>query len=535
MSTLVHLTQTQHGKVYIVDAGPGDPGLVTLRAQRCLRQAHLVIVDGFVHPHILCELPPNAKILRVSRGAEEQQNSGQSAGKAGIPFGAEAGTVAISQVVGHLVAEARQGHVAVYLCGQGMLGFLERFDELETLRQAGVDYEIVPGVPAYFAAMANAEIPITSASGPPGIILVDQVLSDCAGNLSWAGKTLGAYPGTIVALVPSEEISRWASELLRGGRAPFSPAVLVSRPSRPDQEILQGPLSSLVNLPALKSLPSPVVFFGGDSVACAPCQAWWARRPLTGQRILVTRPEDQAHDFADLLMELGADVLTQPSIVIGDPPDWGPVDEAIDNLDRYHWVVFTSANGVRFFLGRLWTQGKDLRKLGPVKIAAIGPGTAEALRRHYLIADLVPAEFRAEALAEALVDNLRREPSRSRVLLVRANRGRPVLAEMLTSAGACVHQIAAYTSADVNEPLPEVMTALNSGAINWITVTSSSIARSLARMFGPQLSKARLASISPVTSAELRHLGFEPTVEAQVYTLGGLVEAILRYLEKNSP
>jgi uroporphyrinogen III methyltransferase/synthase len=219
---------------------------------------------------------------------------------------------------------------------------------------------------------------------------------------------------------------------------------------------------------------------------------------------------------------LGARVLVQPAIEVADPHDWQPVDLAMERLDEFNWVVFSSANGVRFFLQRLLDAGKDLRRLGQTRLAAIGPGTAEALTRYYLHADLQPREFRAEALA----DELAAAAPHARFLLVRASRGREVLAERLTAAGATVHQVVSYSSADVRHADVDNCRLLADGHVDWVTVTSSAIARSLAAMFGDNLHRTCLASISPVTSATLRELGYEPATEASVYTMPGVVQAI---------
>jgi uroporphyrinogen III methyltransferase/synthase len=257
-------------------------------------------------------------------------------------------------------------------------------------------------------------------------------------------------------------------------------------------------------------------------------------RPLSGIRVLVTRPRDQAQVISDLLLELGAEILIQPAIEISEPTDWSLVDEALENLPQYDWIVFSSANGVRALLDRLWRNRGDLRKLGGACLAAIGPGTAEELCRYRLRADLIPSEYRAEALAATLLQTAGlqeahlQEARPKRFLLVRASRGREVLADQLRVAGADVDQVVAYISTDVESPDPRIMTELVAGQIDWVTVTSSAIARSLARLFGENLRKTRLVSISPLTSAVLTEAGFEPAAEAREYTMDGVVKAIAR-------
>jgi uroporphyrinogen III methyltransferase/synthase len=246
--------------------------------------------------------------------------------------------------------------------------------------------------------------------------------------------------------------------------------------------------------------------------------------PLANQTVMVTRPGGEDDALTRLLRDLGAEVLAQPVIHISDPPDWRPVDAVLARLPQFEWIVFSSANGVRYFLNRLITIRGDLQQLSSIKLAAIGPATAEELSRHHLHADLVPPEFRAESLAESLAG----EASGRRFLLIRASRGREILAEQLTVAGATVEQVVAYTSSDVDQPNPDIAALLAAGRIDWITVTSSSIARSLVALFGEKLRQSKLASISPVTSTTLRDLGYEPAVEAEQYTMPGLVLAMQR-------
>ena len=270
-------------------------------------------------------------------------------------------------------------------------------------------------------------------------------------------------------------------------------------------------------------------------------------QPLAGMRVMVTRParekgtgpicrdgpEGAAHkldlspfpaagcqnDLAGQLRQLGAEVVAQPAIRIEPPADWRPVDAALARLGEFDWLVFSSANGVRYLFDRL--REKEIGPLS-IKLAAIGPGTADELAQYGVRADLVPQQFRAEALAEAL---LRAAPGR-RFLLARASRGREVLAEQLRAAGAAVEQIVVYTSTDVERPDAAVADLLRAGQIDWVTVTSSAIARSLAGLFGEDLRRAKLASISPLTSGVLGALGYPPAVEAAQYTMAGLVAAI---------
>jgi len=246
-------------------------------------------------------------------------------------------------------------------------------------------------------------------------------------------------------------------------------------------------------------------------------------RPLLGVCVMVTRPANEPEPLSERLRAMGAAVIVQPAICISPPADWRPVDEALARLGEYDWLVFSSANGVRYWFDRMQTQ---IAGVSPTfrfpKLAAMGPGTADELARYGCKADLVPEQFRAESLADALTQ----DAAGRRFLLARASRGREVLAERLTAAGAIVEEVVVYTSTDVDRPSAEAAALLRAGKIDWITVTSSAIARSLAKLFGDELRRAKLASISPITSGVLRDLGFEPAAEAAEYTLAGLTEAV---------
>jgi uroporphyrinogen III methyltransferase/synthase len=269
-----------------------------------------------------------------------------------------------------------------------------------------------------------------------------------------------------------------------------------------------------------------VAIIVGEVVASAGATetTWFTRRLLFGKRILLTRPIDRTDALFQPLSELGAECLVQPAIRISSPADWGPVDQTLARLNAFDWLVFSSVNGVQFLLDRLLESGRDLRHLAGVKLAAIGPGTADELAKYHLRVDDQPAEvYRAEALAELLAKDARGQ----RFLLARASRGREILGEMLRAVGGQVEQIVVYSSTDIEQAEPDIAAALKAGQIDWITVTSSAIARSLAKMFGQDLRQAKIASISPVTSATLADLGLKPAAEARQYTMQGVVDAIL--------
>jgi len=503
---------TTAGLVYLVGAGPGDPGLITLRGAQCLAHADLVLYDYLANPVILKHANPSAELISLGHHGSLK------------PWPQ-------SEINAAMVDAARMGKTVVRLKGGDPDVFGRSADEIEALSAAGIPYQTVPGVTAALAASSYAAIPITHGEHSSAVALVAGQERHTKHTPSLDYGALAAFPGTIIFYMGVTSVGVWSEALLHRGKPADTPVAIVRRCSWADQETVRCTLGDVANVIAERRLRPPAVILVGRVAAMGPEVSWFAGRPLFGKRVVVTRPRQQAETCVDRLAELGATVLFQPAIEIGPPNDWAPVDRALANLDRYDWVVFSSVNGVRFFLDRLWHHGGDARRLGRVKIAAIGPGTAEELGKDRLRADLVPPEYRAESLAEAVAA----EAHGRRFLLVRASRGREVLAEQLGLAGARVEQVVAYRSTDTQRPDPEVAAALAEGRIDWMTVTSSAIAESLVRLFGETLRQTQLASISPVTSETLARLGFPPAAEAARYTMEGLVDAILAAAPSRGP
>jgi uroporphyrinogen III methyltransferase/synthase len=277
-------------------------------------------------------------------------------------------------------------------------------------------------------------------------------------------------------------------------------------------------------------LRPPAIFVVGPTAAAVGDLDWFSSRSLSGVTVLLPRAIRSDDSLAWRLEELGAKVVAAPAIEIGPPANFAPLDRAIEQLASYQWLVFSSTNGVEAFFDRLLAIGHDLRALAGARLAAIGPGTADALARYHLRADLIPPEFRAESFVAAFAPLA----AHRRCLLIRASRGREVLADGLRAVGAQVDQVVAYSSVDLPAADAETVKLLASGGIDWIAVTSSAIARSLVRQYPADLARAKLASISPVTSAALVEFGFRPTVEAASYTFAGLTAAIVQWQERHA-
>jgi uroporphyrinogen III methyltransferase/synthase len=494
--------------VYLVGAGPGDPGLITWRGVQCLRRADVVLFDYLTNPTLLAHAPSTAQRICLGRHGRERIWS---------QF----------EINEQLVALARLGKTVVRLKGGDPAVFGRLSEEVAVLDAAGIPYEIVPGITAALAAGSYAGIPLTERGRASAVAFVTGHEQDDKDVSAIDFSALGVFPGTLVVYMGVTTAREWTRALIDAGKPAETPAAIVRRCTWPDQQAILCTLGTVSERISAAHLRPPVVAIIGEVAAAASIENWFTQRPLFGQGVMITRPLGQAGTLCDLLSELGAHCLVQPAIEIQPPADWSDVDRAIERVGEFDWLVFSSANGVEHFLDRLVSTGRDLRALHKTRIAAIGSATAEALQQFSLHADLTPDEFRAESLAEALVEAADKTATPVRLLLVRASRGREVLAETLTAAGCTVEQVVAYRSVDLATPNPEIAAQLRQGHIDWITVTSSAIARSLVRLFGAELRRAKLASISPVTTATLREHGHEAATEAKEYTMQGLVAAML--------
>ena len=490
--------------VYLVGAGPGDPGLITLRGAERLASADLVLYDYLVNVAVLEHASESAELVCLGRHGTGRTLSGD-------------------EIVALMIDGARSGRTIVRLKGGDPSVFARGTDEIGPLSDAGIPWEIVPGITAGLAAAAYCEIPITHYDDASAVALIvgQERRSKATASLDYG--LLAKFPGTLIFYMGVKTVEKWSRALVDRGKPPQTPVAIVRWCTRPRQQMFRCTLGTVMEVVAREGLRPPALFVVGNVVDRMPDLSWFTSRPLFGSRVLVAGSPNTSDKLRDRLSELGADVMTQPAIRITDPPDWAPVDAALDGLDRYDWLVFSSVNGVEYLLRRLFGRGGDVRRLGHAKLAAVGPGTAERLARYHLQADLVPERFNAESLAQALAGEARGR----RFLLARASRGRAVLADSLRAAGAAVDEIVVYSSLDVQDANPEVAGALSSAEIDWVVATSPATARSLDRLYGEALGHARLASISPLTSAALREAGYEPAVEALEHTVDGLVEAIV--------
>jgi len=489
--------------VVFVGAGPGDPALLTVRAVECLRRADVVVHDALVPDRVLDLIGPDARRLPAPR---EGRDAGTDPGAA----------------TGRLLAELAAGGDCVVRLKGGDPGVFGRLaEEIAPLRDAGVPVEIVPGVTAATAAAAAAGIPLTSRSAASSLtILTGHEAVDKTGGIDFA--SLAALPGTLAIYMGVEQVDRWSRGLLAAGRGPLTPVTIVSHCSWPDQRIATSTLAACAADFERHNWSTPAVVIVGE-VAQTSEPGRTPAGPLVGRRVLVTRPEGQGDDLHDRILAAGGSCLHVPAIRIGPPPSWDPLDRAILAADTFDWIVFASVNGVRGFVDRLRAQGRDGRALGTVRLAAIGPATRRELERAGFVCDLTPSVHRSEGIVASLAD---RQPAAGRFLLVRANRGRDLMRRELEARGHFVSEVPAYSSEPVESLDEAAARAVDRPPVDWLVLTSSFNAESSLRLFGQRVARWRIASISPVTSATLRGLGVEPTVEAAAAEMESLVAAI---------
>ena len=502
--------------VYLIGAGPGDPWLITVRGLRCLALADVVIYDHLVHPRLLRQLRPGVETIDVGPAAPE-------------PLEQEA--------ICYLLAEkAREGKVVARLKWGDPFVFDRGGEEALFLHEHGVSFEVVPGIPAAIGVPAYAGIPITYPGGGDTVTFVrgfeDQ--QSRKPDVDWA--SLAALGGTVVCYCGPKQLPGILEAMLSGGWSEAESAALVVGGTTQAQDTLQGTLDELRRLSKQPRFKDPAILIVGRVAGLRDHLRWFDARPLFGKRIVVTRPREQAGDLVEALEQLGATVIEAPTVHIAPPSDYGPLDEAVANVGTYDWLVFTSANGVDYFFRRLQVGPADLRALAGVRLCAIGPGTAERLARHGLKVDLMPQEYRAEAVVEALrgTGNL----SGKRFLLPRADIAREVLADELRRSGAEVTEVTAYRSVPVEaeDNEPDIYRMLLDKAVDVMTFTSASTVRNFVRRYGQEavadlLQNVEIASIGPVTAEAAQQCGLRTSIMPGEYTIPGLVRAIVEHFE----
>lgn len=508
------------GTVYLVGAGPGDPGLLTQRGYELLASADVVLHDELVHPLLLRKTRDNAVIRNVGKRGSE-------------PSEKQLRQDSIDQM---LVEEASRGRSVVRLKGGDPFLFGRGSEECEALRRAGIPYEIVPGVTSPLAAAAYAGISLTHRDLASSVLFVSGTTRE---GEAYDFARLKGLGGTVCVLMGLGRAKAISSALVdRAGRDPSTPVAAIASGTLPAQRVVTGTLADIGERIERAGLRSPVLLVIGEVVSLRARLAWFDTRPLFGKRVLVARAAHQAEATTALLRARGADPVERPLLSMAPSPDPAALDAAVLAAGRYDLVAFTSENGVRAFFETAARLGRDARVLGGARVAAIGDGTAHALARHGIRADVVPEIFRGEALAASCMADLeahRGGVPGARVLLPRAAVARDVFPETLRAAGATVDVVAAYeTRALGREQAAAIVTAIEAGTIDLVLLTSSSMATAFAEALGDRAgelaSRVTVASIGPITTDTAVARGLTVAVTATTSTLPGLIDAIEAHL-----
>ncbi|MEE9567189.1 MAG: uroporphyrinogen-III C-methyltransferase [Desulfobacteria bacterium] len=500
------------GTVYLVGAGPGDPDLITVKAVECLKQADVVIYDFLAAPKLLKYAREDAEVIYV----------GKKGGDHTLP----------QDKINELIAEkAKEGHTVVRLKGGDPFIFGRGGEEAEILAQAGIPFEIVPGVTSAIAAPAYAGIPLTHRRYNTSVAFItgheDPTKEESA--IDWSKLATGV--GTLVFLMGVKNLPSITEKLIAAGRDPKTPVALVRWGTTPQHATVTGTLETIVADVKAAGLKPPSIIIVGEVIELRETLNWFEKRPLLGKTVVVTRARAQASDLVDKLSDLGAECLECPTIKVVPPDDWGHLDAAIDNLETYDWLIFTSVNGVSYFFERLYEKGLDVRAVKDVRTAAIGPATAKRLGDFGLKSDIIPKTYQAESVVEAFE---KEDMEEKRVLLPRAKEARPILPVELVKLGAVVNEITAYQTEQASENLDLLIKRLEEGSIDIVTFTSSSTVKNFKALlpddrFESLIENVAVASIGPITTDTAKELGFKVDITAEDFTIPGLCEAILQH------
>jgi uroporphyrinogen III methyltransferase/synthase len=497
------MTPGRQGRVYIVGAGPGDPGLMTARSLDLVAGADVIYYDRLIPPTALDGARPDAELVYV----------GKRPGVVSVPQ---------EQIIERMIESARQGNLVVRLKGGDPFIFGRGAEEAEAVREAGLEFEIVPGVTAGIAATAYAGIPVTHRNDASAVAFVtgheDPAKPDSV--IDW--QALAAFPGTLVLYMGVGRLAANSAALIAGGRAADEPAAVIQQGTTPSQKVVLATLGTIAEEAQREQVEAPALVVIGEVAARREELSWFEDRPLHRQTVVVTRARAQASGFAASLRALGAAVIELPAIRIEPLIESDEVTGAMRSLAEFDLVCLSSPNAVELFFEALSRSDLDARALAGVKVAVIGPGTAEALRDHRIEADVVPERSIAEGLVEALEGM---ELEGRKVLIARGEDARNVLPDALSRRGADVEVVALYRTVRDTPENQALEAARHAG---WITFTSAStVGNLLAAMPEGLPPAARIVSIGPVTSEAVRAAGLEVAAEAGRHDLDGLLEALL--------
>jgi uroporphyrinogen III methyltransferase / synthase len=506
-------SKSKNGRVYLVGAGPGDLGLVTLRAKECIERADVIVYDHLANPEMLSWARDTAEIIYA---------------------GKKAGQHALTQdeINALLVKKAREGNQVVRLKGGDPFVFGRGAEEAKAIVDAGISFEIVPGITSAIAAPAYAGIPVTNRAQNSHVTFFTGHEDPAKTESSIDFAALAKLGGTQIMLMGVDRIDSITREMMAQGVRSDLPVALVRWGTTGRQGTLVGTLADIAKRVVDAGFEAPAVAVFGEVVALREDLNWYEKRPLSGKRIVVTRSRKQASVLSEQLRALGADILELPTIRIEPPTDLREFAELVQDAHGYDWIVFTSANAVDAFFEMFFKLYDDAREIGAARIAAIGPATAQRVRDFRLHVDLQPEEFVAESVVREFqkqggVENLR-------ILLARAEKARDVLPKQLSNLGAIVDQGIAYRTVPETRDTTGARRRLSEEGADLITFTSSSTVENFLALGLPWPKGMQVASIGPITSKTAREHGLKIDIEARRHDIGGLVEAIRKFFESKA-
>ena len=495
-----------NGKVYLVGAGPGDPKLITVKGAELLSKADIVVNDRLANPRLLDYVNPNAEIIYAGKQSRNHF----------LPQ---------DEIIRVIIDHAKQGKVVVRLKGGDPFVFGRGGEEAEALTEAGIEFEVVPGITSAIAVPAYAGIPVTSRTYAASFAVITghEAPGKSSTDIKWDKISTGI--DTIVFLMGIENLENIVKNLVANGRSADTPVAVIQWGTYARQRTVVATLLDITDKCSEAGITAPAITIVGDVVKLRETVSWFEKKPLFGKRIIVTRAENQASALVESLENLGADVIEVPVIKFVAPADYSSIDDAIDNLGRFDWILFTSANGVEWFVKRLMENGKDIRAMSNSKLAAIGPKTAAALEKLKLKVDFIPSKYVAESVVEEFPENI----SGKSILIPQAKEARDELNNGLQAKGAEVCVACAYETVADTSRTEELSRVLSEGEIDIITFTSASTVRNFIALVDDNklIANVAIACIGPITADEASTHGLNPSIIADEYTIDGLVNSIL--------
>jgi uroporphyrinogen III methyltransferase/synthase len=500
------------GKVYLIGAGPGDPGLITVKGLECVKKADVIIYDYLANERLLDQRRPGAELIYV----------GKQGGRHTLPQ---------DEINSLIVRKAKEGKIVARLKGGDPFIFGRGGEEAEDLVDNGVPFEVVPGVTAATSVPTYAGIPLTHREHTASVAFVtgheDPTKEES--KVHWDRISTGI--GTLVFFMGMKNLQNIVNNLITHGRSPETPVALIQWGTRTDQKVVTGVLKDIVPKVKEAKLGPPAIIVVGEVVRLRQKLNWYESKPLFGKRVIVTRSRDQASVFAEKLIDLGATTVEFPTIDVVPPSSWDELDSAIGILETFDWLILTSANAVRFFMERLRSLGKDIRMLKGVNICVVGPKTAESLEQYGLKADLIPAEFKAEGVLAAL-GGVRVKGQK--FLIPRAKVAREVIPDRLREMGADVTVATAYENVRPALDADRMKKLFRENRITAVTFTSSSTVHNFIEILGKKEYKTFLvgvdiACIGPVTAKTAEEYGMKVSIMPKEYTIPAFVDAIVEH------